>query len=249
MHELMGITVVFLLAGYVKGVLGMGLPTIAMASLGLLLAPAQAAALLVIPSLVTNVWQFAAGDAKRATFLRLWPMLLFVCLGTWWGIGYLTASASVWPQLWLGGVLALYALVALFHPKFSMAAHHERWLSPVVGLLTGILTGATGVFVIPAVPFLSSMNLSKDELIQALGLSFTVSTVALALSLGFHASYAASDLWLSVAAVVPAMLGMWVGQKTRDRIDPMTFRKCFFGALFILGCYMAIRSGLGLIAR
>jgi uncharacterized membrane protein YfcA len=249
MQELITITLIFLLAGYVKGVIGMGLPTIAMATLGLLLAPVQAAALLVIPSLVTNVWQFAAGSAKMATLKRLWPMLLFVCLGTWWGIGLLTASDSAWPNVWLGGVLALYALVALFHPKFSMPVRHEKWLSPIVGFLTGILTGATGVFVIPAVPFLSSMNLSKDELIQALGLSFTVSTIALALGLGFHAKYSQSDLLISVAAVLPAMLGMWVGQKTRDSLDPMTFRKCFFGALFVLGAYMAIRSGYGLVLR
>ena len=246
MQELIVITLVFLLAGYVKGVIGMGLPTIAMATLGLLLAPVQAAALLVIPSMVTNVWQFAAGQAKWATFLRLWPMLLFVCLGTWWSIGLLTASTSAWPGLWLGSVLALYALVALFLPKLSMSLHHEKWLAPIVGLLTGILTGATGVFVIPAVPFLSAMNLSKDELIQALGLSFTVSTLALALSLGFHATYSKEDLLLSVLAVLPAMLGMWFGQKTRDKIDPMTFRKCFFGALFLIGAYMAVRAGYSL---
>ncbi len=249
MQELIVITLVFLLAGYVKGVIGMGLPTIAMATLGLLLAPVQAAALLVIPSMVTNVWQFAAGQAKWATFRRLWPMLLFVCLGTWWGIGLLTASTSAWPSLWLGSVLALYALVALFLPKLSMSLHHEKWLAPIVGLLTGILTGATGVFVIPAVPFLSAMNLSKDELIQALELSFTVSTLALALSLGFHATYSKEDLLLSVLAVLPAMLGMWFGQKTRDKIDPMTFRKCFFGALFLIGTYMAVRAGYSLMGR
>ena len=70
MFELLCITLVFLLAGYVKGVIGMGLPTIAMATLGLLLEPAQAAALLVIPSLVTNVWQFLAGGSKMAKIGR-----------------------------------------------------------------------------------------------------------------------------------------------------------------------------------
>lgn len=247
MNELIVITFIFLLAGYVKGVIGMGLPTIAMATLGLLLEPVQAAALLVIPSLVTNVWQFVAGDSRMATLKRLWLMLLFVCVGTWLGIGFLTASTSVWPTIWLGGVLALYAVVALFHPKFSMAARHERWLSPIVGIFTGILTGATGVFVIPAVPFISSMQLSKEELIQALGLSFTVSTIALAIGLGWQASYSRSDLVLSILAVMPAMLGMWVGQRTRDAIEPTTFRKCFFGALFVLGAYMALRAGYGLL--
>jgi uncharacterized membrane protein YfcA len=176
-------------------------------------------------------------------------MLLFVCIGTWYGIGWLTSSVSAWPSIWLGGVLALYAVVALFHPKFSMNPRHEGWLSPIIGICTGILTGATGVFVMPAVPFISSMNLSKDELIQALGLSFTVSTLALAVGLGFNASYSTSELTMSILVVVPAMLGMYVGQKNRDSIEPNKFRQYFFRALFILGAYMAIRAGYGLIAR
>jgi uncharacterized membrane protein YfcA len=247
MVEWIAITLVFLLAGYVKGVLGMGLPTIAMAVLGLLLEPVQAAALLVIPSLVTNVWQFWAGGSRLATLKRLWLMLLFVCMGTWYGIGFLTASVSAWPSIWLGSVLAVYAVVALLHPRFSMNRRHEGWLSPIVGICTGILTGATGVFVIPAVPFISSMNLSKDELIQALGLSFTVSTIALAVGLGLNASYTQSELIVSILAVAPAMLGMYVGQTTRDNIEPATFRQYFFKALFVLGAYMAIRAGYGLM--
>lgn len=249
MFELLCITLVFLLAGYVKGVIGMGLPTIAMATLGLLLEPAQAAALLVIPSLVTNVWQFLAGGSRIATIKRLWVMLVFVCIGTWLGIGFLTSSNSAWPNIWLGSVLALYALVALFHPQFSMPPHYEGRLSPLIGISTGILTGATGVFVIPAVPFISAMNLSKDALIQALGLSFTVSTIALAVGLGMKESLSASDLTISLLAVVPAMVGMSIGQKTRDRIEPLTFKKCFFGALLVLGAFMAIRAGSGLFFR
>jgi uncharacterized membrane protein YfcA len=247
MFELFCIAMVFLVAGYVKGVIGMGLPTIAMAVLGLLLEPIQAAALLVIPSLVTNVWQFLDGGSKVATIKRLWLMLLFVCVGTWLGIGLLTSSKSHWPSIWLGGVLALYAVVALFHPKFSMSSRFEVRASPFIGILTGILTGATGVFVIPAVPFISSMNLSKDELIQALGLSFTVSTVALAAGLGFSESYSESDLVISVLAVAPAMLGMFIGQKTRNAIEPLRFRKYFFCSLFILGMFMALRAGYSLM--
>jgi uncharacterized membrane protein YfcA len=222
--------------------IGMGLPTVAMALLGLLIAPIEAAALLVIPSLVTNVWQFVSGESKIQTLKRLWPMLTFVCIGTGFGIHFLTATASAWPNITLGSVLALYALIALFHPKFSIPIKAEKILAPVIGLLTGVLTGATGVFVMPAVPYISSLNLTKDELIQALGLSFTVSTIALAVGLGLSASYAPSQFMVSLIAVLPSMLGMYIGQKSRNKIDPMTFRQYFFGALVILGSYMALHA-------
>lgn len=233
---------IFLLAGWIKGVVGMGLPTVAMGALGLVMAPVQAAALLVIPSLVTNVWQFAAGPAKLSTLRRLASMLVFVCAGTALGIHFLTSGSSRWPSVGLGSVLVLYALIALLLPKVSIPARSERSLSPVVGGITGILTGATGVFVVPAVPYLSALGLSKDELVQALGLSFTVSTIALAVGLGSTGSYPANTVLLSVGAVVPALIGMFIGQRTRDRIEPVTFRKWFFIAMLVLGGYMALRG-------
>ena len=72
----------FLLAGTVKGVIGLGLPTVAMGMLGLAMLPAQAAALLIIPSTVTNLWQLAFGGHLSALIKRLWPMLLLIFLGT-----------------------------------------------------------------------------------------------------------------------------------------------------------------------
>lgn len=81
------ITATFLLAGFVKGVIGMGLPTIAMGLLGALMPPVQAASLLVVPSLVTNVWQLAAGPNFAALLGRLRWMLVALCIGTWSGSG------------------------------------------------------------------------------------------------------------------------------------------------------------------
>lgn len=236
------IAVVFLLAGWVKGVVGMGLPTVAMGALGLVMAPVQAAALLIIPSLVTNVWQFAAGPAKGIVARRLASMLILVCIGTAFGIQLLTSGSSRWPSVALGAVLAVYALIALAAPRLAVPPKLERTLSPVVGVITGVLTGATGVFVVPAVPYLSALRLSKDELVQALGLSFTVSTVALAVALGFSGSYPPAVLLASLAAVVPALIGMFVGQRARDRIDPVAFRRWFFIAMLLVGGYMVARG-------
>ncbi|HVY07690.1 MAG TPA: sulfite exporter TauE/SafE family protein [Burkholderiales bacterium] len=236
------VTAVFLLAGWIKGVVGMGLPTVAMGLLGLVMAPVQAAALLVIPSLVTNVWQFVAGPAKRIILRRLGVMMVFVCVGTAIGIHFLTSGSSRWPSIALGAVLAVYSLTALLLPRFSVPARLERALSPVVGVTTGVLAGATGVFAVPAVPYLSALPLSRDELVQALGLSFTVSTVALGVALGASGSYPTDILVASLGAVVPALAGMFIGQKTRNRIAPASFRRWFFIAMLLVGCYMVARA-------
>ena len=224
----------------------MGLPTVAMGALGLVMHPVQAAALLVVPSLVTNVWQFVTGPAAASVVRRLASMLILVCAGTALGIPFLTSGGSRWPSVALGLVLAVYAVFGLFLPRLSVPTRSEPLLSPLVGGLTGVLTGATGVFVVPAVPYLSALGLSKDELIQALGLSFTVSTVALAVALGASHSYSGTMLWMSLAAVVPALAGMFVGQTTRSRIEPAAFRRWFFIAMFLVGTYMTVK---GLVAH
>ena len=97
----------------------------------------------------------------------------------------------------------------------------------------------TGVFVIP---YLQSLGLDKDDLVQALGLSFTVSTIALAVGIGWNGGIA-SDGWLaSVLAVIPALIGMQVGQVIRTRISPLVFRRVFLVFLLLLGLEMASRS-------
>ena len=73
---------VFLLAGTVKGMTGMGLPTVGVGLLSLILPPVEAAALIVVPSLATNLWQAFAGPALKPLLRRLWPMLAAICLGT-----------------------------------------------------------------------------------------------------------------------------------------------------------------------
>jgi uncharacterized protein len=233
---------VFLLAGWVKGVSGMGLPTVVMAGLGLILTPVEAAALLVLPSLATNVWQFVAGPSPLAALRRLATMMLMICAGTAVGVGLLTSGALRWPLLALGGVLAAYALIGLFAPRLSVSTRAERWLSPPIGAFTGLLGGATGVFAVPGVPYLSALGFSKDQLVQALGLSFTVSTIALAVGLGAAGAFSADRALASAAAVVPALLGMFAGQKLRDRLDPLTFRRWFFIAMLGIGLVMVTKA-------
>lgn len=231
----------FVAAGLVKGVVGMGLPTVAMGVLSLVMAPAAAAAMLVVPSLVTNVWQLMAGPAFAALLRRLATMMLAVFAGTVLGIGGLTGPSASLAGAALGAVLALHGAVGLVALRFTVPAGVEPWLSPLVGLLTGLITGATGIFVIPAVPYLSSLGLAKEELIQALGLSFTVSTVALACALGLSGHFQWAAASGSLLAVVPALAGMFIGQHVRSKLRPAVFRQWFFVGLIVLGGYMIAR--------
>jgi len=265
---------VFVLAGMVKGVTGMGLPTVAMALLCLFMPPLEAAALLIVPSLLTNVWQLASGEPVYPLWQRFWPMLAAICFGTLAGsaafgalggasgadvaavvsgasasagaagVGFTGAAAQ-----WVGGIgagailgaaLAVYGVLGLLAVRFSVPARVEPWLSPAMGALTGVLSAASGVFVLPAVPYLQALGLKRDELVQAMGLSFTASTAALAITLAMHDALQPAAAGASLLAQFPAMAGMYLGQRLRQRMDPLIFRRCFFGALVALGAHLAL---------
>ncbi len=235
-------TLTFLIAGFVKGVIGLGLPTVSMGLLTLVIAPAKAASLLIVPSFVTNVWQLAGGRSFRRLVRRLWPMLAGIVVGTLAGTGLLTGSHAGQAAVGLGLLLMLYALLGLTSVRFSVAPAAEWWLGPLIGALTGLVTAATGVFVIPAVPYLGALNLDKEDMIQALGLSFTVSTIALAAALAAGGAFDFGDVGASTAALAPALLGMAAGGALRGRFSEQTFRRVFFGGLLVLGAHLASRA-------
>ncbi|EEE02993.1 sulfite exporter TauE/SafE family protein [Burkholderia multivorans] len=239
LHTLTIIAAIFLLAGAVKGMIGLGLPTIAMGLLTLAMPPSAAASLLLVPSFVTNVWQLAIGPSFGALLRRLWPLLAGLAVGTLAGGLPALATGSRWTHAALGVVLILYGLWGLAAARLPAPGRHERWLSAVVGYLNGAVTAATGVFVVPAVPYLQALRLSKDDLIQALGLSFTASTIALGLQLRVSGSLQTVDLGMSALALVPALAGMAGGQYARRVMSEKTFRRCFFVGLLALGADMA----------
>jgi uncharacterized membrane protein YfcA len=238
------ISLTFFLAGIVKGVTGMGLPTVAMGLLGAFMSPVAAAGLLIVPSFVTNVWQMASGPSFPVLAKRLWLMMLGIVLGTVGSCSILITGNVQWTTAGLGAALVIYAGFTLSARQISVPAGLEKWLSPLIGMITGAVAGGTGVFVIPAVPYLQALGLSKNDLIQGLGLSFTISTMALAAGLVWRGALQVHDLAVSSLAIAPALLGMWLGQAIRTRVSPIVFRRWFLICLLLFGTELVLRPVL-----
>ncbi|CAN5853975.1 sulfite exporter TauE/SafE family protein [soil metagenome] len=232
---------VFFVAGFAKGVIGLGLPTIAMGLLALALSPVEAAGILVLPSLLTNAWQMVVGPSLLSLIRRLWPMMLAVCIGTWTGLGLMSGAGARYGTMLLGGALVAYALIGLLSARLVVASARESLWGPAVGAVTGLITASTGVFVIPAVPYLQAIGLEKEELMQALGLSFTVSTLALAVNVAAAGGFDVAMAGSTVLALALAVAGMAAGQFVRHRLSAALFRRCFFTGL-LLGVHLMVRA-------
>jgi uncharacterized protein len=233
--------------GWVKGVFGMGLPTVSLGLLSLTMPPVEAATLIVVPTLATNAWQFATGPQPAAIVARFAILLIGVAIGTVVGVGFLTGSHTALVSMALGGVLILYAAVGMLSTRLHVTQHAERWASPLIGVVTGIVNGATGVSVMPLVPYLSSIGLQREALIQAMGLIFMVSMLALAACLAWSGHFHVASAGASALALLPVFAGMYAGQVIRLRLHADAYRKWFFIGLIGLGAYSVIRALLQLL--
>lgn len=243
MHILM-VVVVFVLAGGVKGVTGMGLPTVAMSLLGLWMPPVQAAALLVIPSLATNIAQ-CRGPYLRALAKRLWPGWLAIAIVTISAPGLGGAVSAQSAKGWLGGILVAYGIWGVWRPHLPDLSLSSKWLSLVAGVVTGLVTALTAVFVLPWVPYLQTLRLDKDEMVQALGLSFTVATLALAVRVQMSAPFESVSAAVAVAvagALIGAFGGLKLGEVLRGRLAGPTFQKALFMVFLGLGAANLIQA-------
>ncbi len=235
------IGVVFFVAGAVKGVVGLGLPSIAVGLGSVVVGMKPALALLIVPSFVTNVWQAVAGRSFSMILARTWPMMLTILVGTWAGVWLLARlDASV-----LGTVLGLsligYSAMGFMRPVLPHPGRYELLLSLPVGIVHGLVAGMTGSY-IPAVPFLQALGLTKDVLVQAMGVLFTASTIALALAMADQRLLSRELMVTSAGAVLPALLGMVAGQQLRGRLSEEHFRTYLFAALGLLGTYILWRA-------
>lgn len=239
------IVAVFVVAGAVKGITGMGLPTVAMSLLGLWMAPATAAGLLVVPSLATNVAQ-CRGPHLVQLAARLWPGWLALAVVTMIAPGLGSSSFTRSAHRWLGAILVGYGLWGLWRPSLPDLSGQRRWVGAVVGAATGLVTAMTAVFVLPWVPYLQSLRLEKEAMVQALGLSFTVATLALAVRLQAPTPVGSWSVSAGLAvgvALLGAFAGLKLGEVLRGRLAGPGFQRALFLVFIALGTANLIRNG------
>jgi uncharacterized membrane protein YfcA len=233
------IAAVFLLAGFVKGVVGLGLPTVSMGLLATTMAPSHALAIVIVPAVITNIWQTFVGAYLGDIMRRLWPLLAGTALGIWLNAGSLTGPYAHYLPIALGILLIIYAVLGLSRIAFKVARRNEKWVGGIVGVTTGVISAATGVQVIPSMPFLQAIGMEKDELVQALGVFFTVATVSLMINLTTSGLLTAATALPGVIAMACSFAGMFIGQALRTRMPADAFRYWFLVAMIFLGLYIA----------
>jgi uncharacterized protein len=229
----------FIVAGIAKGAIGMGLPPIALALMSFAVPLGDALALMVVPSMATNVWQAIYGRGFLRLLRRFWTMaatsvaaLMFVAVG----FGHLGSPMAM---TWVGVLLVAYSSMALTAWRPSVSRATERWANPLIGLASGAVAGVTGVAAVPFLPYMQSLDIDRHDLVQALGVMFLFIIGALTLALALQGAFDSTNLLGAILAIVPTFAGVWLGQKARQAVSAETFRRIFLIGMFAVGLHMA----------
>ena len=262
--ELIVIAAIYFVAGVVKGGIGLGLPTVSIGLMAAWLPVEQAAGIVIIPVIITNIWQAFFGTALKLVIFRLWSLLIAMVIGSFFAAWLIAGADTAVAAGLLGVMLVTFAVLGLTGARFNVPVDKEKTLSPLIGFVQGLISGATAIFVVPVVPYLQSLDyakgragreyddtdvtrarteiMQKDALIQGLGITVLVASIALAIGLN-----ARGELPLAVAlpggiGTVTALVGMVAGRAIRNRMSLELFRRWVLIGLVGLGLAMIARA-------
>ncbi len=234
----------FLAAGTVKGMVGVGLPMIAIPLIASVTSPVQAIALASVPVVVSNGWQAFHGGHVGPSVRRFWPLLISLVGGTLIGVQILVTIDPRIVSGILGTVLVIFTTIQALPRRPELAPGTERWLGPAFGLVGGVLGGVSGLFGPSLVLFLVALRLPKDVFVSAIALFFFVGSLPLFIGLVAHGILSPPQLALSTASAVPVVAGLLFGRYLRQRVSQARFEKILFVVLILIGLNLIRRAFL-----
>ncbi len=228
------------ITGAMKGVLGLGLTTGSIVVFSILYGVESALSLLIAPTIATNIWQGTTGGHGRELLGRFGIGIAAIVPGVWAGSLVVGGPHTDNAERVLGAVLVLYAFSAIARREGHYEPKREEMMTALAGALNGLVTGATGILVIPMIPYIERIKLERDALVQMMAMVFCTSALALAITLAHHQRYDPQLRNLSLWAIAPALPGVMVGEWIRKRMSAERFRKWFMVALGGVGAKLAV---------
>ena len=233
---------VLIMAGTVKGVIGIGLPLITIPALSFFVGVPQAIAIMSLPILITNGYQAFASRELPDVARRFWPLLLTLIAGVVLGTSLLVTLDEQILYAVLGSAVIAFGLLNLLNPSFHLPARSELWLSPPIGFGAGVLGGLSNFFGPPIVVFLVALRLPREAFVAAVGLAFFVGALPLSGLLLVYGVSGWAEALASLAAVPPVLLGVKLGERLRRRVPQDLFRLLVLGLLIVIGLSLLRRA-------
>ncbi|MFN5512861.1 MAG: sulfite exporter TauE/SafE family protein [Burkholderiales bacterium] len=237
---LLAVAGAFVIGGVVKGLLGVGLPLITVPLLALVIPSPKAIALMVMPIVLSNLWQSAVGGQTRSALNRfaslLVPMVILTAI-----TAHLTLDLPVRTlNMLVGGAVLIATAMIAWQPKLHVAPHVERRWGALVGVLTGILGGISSLMGPFLISYLVALRLPREVFVGSISLIYLAGALPLYAVMAFSGVLGWAEIAASTLALAPMSLGMFAGTRLRQHVSEALFRKlmlvflvCVAVALFV----------------
>ena len=241
-----GIVVIWALSlwagGVVKGVTGLGLPLVALPFLTMIFPVPFSVSMLAMPMVLSNVYLVVTEGRDRIEMKRFSVLLQCMVGGVFVGTWFLSSVEGTVLFRLLGSLVILFSLLNLSGFRPTIPKSQERYLGPIVGALAGLLGGATTLGGPVLVPYLSTLGLSPNTFVGTIAFLYLVLVSSLTIALASFGVMGQVEFLFSIAAVVPALLGLWIGARIREKVSTRAFLICVDMVLLGMGVILILRA-------
>lgn len=229
----------FFFAAFLKGTAGLGFATTCLGIMATYADMHLAIPLVIIPSLLSNALVMIDAGGFMPMLRRFWFMYAAAVPGLALGLWLLGGGDTTLPRAVLGVSMVLYGIYGLWGGRFSI--NHTPFSAAIVGIFTGFINGLTGSQIMPILPYLMALHITKDELVQAINTSFTFASIIMLFGLGKLGLLSSEIMVVSAIGLLPVGAGIWLGGRVRRMLPEHIFRTIVLVMIILLGA--------GLIAK
>lgn len=232
----------YVVAGGIKGLTGIGFSTSCLPIMALRLDLRVAIPLVIVPSIASNIVVMMQAGCFREAVSRFWPLYVASIPGLMIGLSILVSIDADASKAVLGLVLVSYSLWALRNKPLSLCVEWERILKIPAGFCTGFVNGLTGSQVMPVLPYLLSLNLGKRAFVQAINISFTLSSLIMLFGMNRLGHLSSNTFLTAVCGLIPVLLIVSLAGRLQNHLTGASHRKLVLTFLLVMGLVLSVKS-------
>jgi hypothetical protein len=229
-------------AGFVKGAIGFGFPSLATPLLSLVTDVKTAVVVLILPNIVMDGIQFVRRGAPMVTVRRFAALLVSGAVGMMLGTRVLTMLSPRAATFILGLFVLAFVILNATGLSPKVPAHWEPWLSAPAGLLAGVVGGVTNAPATPLVLYFQAIGLGKHDFVASVAFTFVFYKAAQLGAVAWYGLFSWPVLWVSLGLTAVALVGFAIGLRLQDRLDQRAFNRAVLVFLGALGAWLLVRS-------
>ncbi len=236
---------VFLLAGTVKGVLGIGLPTMSISMLAQFVEPRIAIAFLLFPAVITNAWQVYRGGSVMQSARKLWPFVVSMAVVMFIASLFAARASTQTLIAGIGIMVVLWTISSFISAPPQVPPQFDRSVQIFFGVVSGVMGGLTAIWSPPMVMYLVSSRCEKNDFVRYTGFIVLCGTIPLTVGYIIGGLLDRSLAIASVLMIAPTLLGFSIGEYLREFLGGQQFQRAVLIVFCLMGVNLIRRALLG----